>query len=851
MKRAISFTLMFVLTLSLFFPALTLKVSAASGQVYYNIDMSANVDKSRITQKNNTDCALVSVATIEAYMYGATSSADKTSVYNAVVNKNLGTTSGVPRDNAVQSWAALGYNTDSYSLQKLYNQLAKGYPVIVHRTSSAGEHWSVVCGYTGSTTTLQESGFIVVDVGNISTYKMTLSSWKSKYSGTSLDRIAYRKNGIPITVLSGIRIAADVPQVVHPKGDGHGVYGYVASKNTLTSVNVMVVNADTGAEVFSKKITPNAKTYNLFNLDSSMTFASWAAGKYYYVVHAQDNAGNTKVLKKYFTIASSWPSSAPAEPTYTFAYNANGGTGSMSKTSVKFYDHVTLAKNSFTKSGAKFVGWTVKRSSDNKYHVAGQGWMTEAQIEANGYSKSLYADQQDFDFGTAWIKGGTGACTYTFYAQWEVEAYNIVCHNNISQKNYIYDSAFVNGLNDTYWRSRDTSVYTISADNSVKHNPDYATLKVVGTAAGKSGVDLNLVTLTNLSTDHNGSVGDNKQMTLSFWAKSSVSDAEMVIRWGYQSLNDVKTVPLTTSWQYYSIRMDKTALCGSSLHPYFTKAGTFWISELQLEDGTSATDFVNETGSSTTVLAKVNGYYDNLPDPFLRNGYSFQGWYTDAQGGTQVTSSQQVLPGHRVLYARWVKSGGWIEEGDKWYYVEGGKKCTGWKQVQGKWYYLGTDGAMRTGWQKVGVWYYLGTDGAMRIGWQQIDGKWYYMDSTGAMQTGWLRQGNTWYYLDSHMVTGWKLIDNKWYYMDSAGAMQTGWEKIGGSWYYLDSYMKTGWQKIGGLWYYMNSSGVMQTGWLKLGSNWYYLNSSGVMLTGTQVIDGVTYQFNSNGLWIS
>lgn len=411
----------------------------AATQVYYKIDLSAGVVNSRITQKNNTDCALVSVCTIEAYMYGATSAADKNTVYKAVINKNLGTTSGVPRDNAVQSWGALGYDTStSYSLKNLYAQLEDGYPVIIHRTSSAGEHWSVVCGYTGSTSTLQESGFIVVDVGNISGYKMTLTQWRSKYSGTTLDRYAYRKNGVAITGLSGIRMALNYPEVVHPKGNAHGVYGYVASNVNLTSVQVQILNAKTGEALLNKSATPNAKSFSPYTYDAQMTFKTWPAGNYYYLVTAKNASGVTKTFKRYFTIGTSWPASAPTEPTYTLAYNANGGSGTMaSKTGVKFGDAITMSANTFTRPGYKFVGWNVQRGSDSKWHAAGQGWKTAAEITANGYSKSVYTDSLSYTFNESWIRGGTGACTYTFYALWEktadtlpnVTVYNVNPHN--------------------------------------------------------------------------------------------------------------------------------------------------------------------------------------------------------------------------------------------------------------------------------------------------------------------------------------------------------------------------------------------------------------------------------------
>ena len=52
----------------------------------------------------------------------------------------------------------IGKNTATY--QKIYNQLAQGKPVIVY----TGTHASVVIAYNGSTTTLQPSGFTVMEI---------------------------------------------------------------------------------------------------------------------------------------------------------------------------------------------------------------------------------------------------------------------------------------------------------------------------------------------------------------------------------------------------------------------------------------------------------------------------------------------------------------------------------------------------------------------------------------------------------------------------------------------------------------------------------------------------------------
>ena len=61
-------------------------------------------------------------------------------------------------------------------------------------------------------------------------------------------------------------------------------------------------------------------------------------------------------------------------------YNANGGKGSMAKSTITYGVGAKLRKNTFTRSGYKFAGW-------NLYNVRTKKWVT-----SNG-SKSVYKDQ--------------------------------------------------------------------------------------------------------------------------------------------------------------------------------------------------------------------------------------------------------------------------------------------------------------------------------------------------------------------------------------------------------------------------------------------------------------------------
>ena len=271
-------------------------------------------------------------------------------------------------------------------------------------------------------------------------------------------------------------------------------------------------------------------------------------------------------------------------------------------------------------------------------------------------------------------------------------------------------------------------------------------------------------------------------------------------------------------------------------------------------------------GSSFTV--SEGGKYDGL-DTYVptRDGYSFVGWYTAADGGSKISSASTVtVTSDQTLYAHWKQNednttGNKPEnkpdnttgstDGNKPGNNTGNtdvnkpeikpdnnssgnttgnntnnntnnntapqqpaQETNGWSYENGCWYYYENNNRV-TGWKSVqGVWYYMNSDGSMATGWVWDGANWYYMSSSGAMTTGWVWDGAN------------------WYYMDASGAMMTGWVWDGSNWYYMDA------------------SGAMATGWVWDGSNWYYMNGSGAMMTGKVRIGKKVYRFNASGVWV-
>jgi len=210
--------------------------------------------------------------------------------------------------------------------------------------------------------------------------------------------------------------------------------------------------------------------------------------------------------------------------------------------------------------------------SEHGVYIGKRSDTTLTQIKGAQNGTITYSGSLFFEIGTKYYKELSPGTEYQYYfyvvsdgKTYKSETkyfttsgattYRVDLCSNFSGKNYVAYSDF-SSLNTSYYYSRDTSVYTISTD-SANANGGYNSLKIVGSAAGTTSKSLSIVTHTN-HCKADGGIGDNKNMTLSFYAKASVSGTRMYWRWGNSPTTNVANVTLTTSWQKYTIALNKT-----------------------------------------------------------------------------------------------------------------------------------------------------------------------------------------------------------------------------------------------------------------------------------------------------
>lgn len=181
-------------------------------------------------------------------------------------------------------------------------------------------------------------------------------------------------------------------------------------------------------------------------------------------------------------------------------------------------------------------------------------------------------------------------------------------------------------------------------------------------------------------------------------------------------------------------------------------------------------------GSSTLNAAELSqGQTINTLPEATRDGFTFEGWYTAAEGGEKV-EEDYILTGNVTFYARWSESldaTGWYTEDGQPYYILDGQRIAGFFQVDGITYYQQEDGFLHTGWLEFNdLRYFFNVNGSMVTGWLEIDGCFYYFGDDGTAYIGWAEvDGHTYYFTEDGRLTGEQEISGQKYTFSESGIL--------------------------------------------------------------------------------
>ena len=187
--------------------------------------------------------------------------------------------------------------------------------------------------------------------------------------------------------------------------------GVKSPRNNVTGEHVHVVIMRGKLSSYNYYYSGTDYIFDAFSLiDSTTVIRSGQAGK-------GNKCTEYNAPTDYSTL---WRYYSPSYNTYYFHFNPAGGSGFMGVKTADYGSLFTLPHCTYTRTGFDFLGWNVKRENDNKYYVRSvNGWFTETEIGANGYTKELYPDNASKYFDVSWTDGCDTKSIYTFYAVWK------------------------------------------------------------------------------------------------------------------------------------------------------------------------------------------------------------------------------------------------------------------------------------------------------------------------------------------------------------------------------------------------------------------------------------------------
>ena len=103
---------------------------------------------------------------------------------------------------------------------------------------------------------------------------------------------------------------------------------------------------------------------------------------------------------------------------HTFAFDPNGGSGTMPPIHVAIDDPVVFPACTFQRDGAVFLGWQAYRPIDNRYSIEYVGWRTKEEMAVAGQIPTKYPAQLSFSFNSTWTEGTVGPITIILSPAW-------------------------------------------------------------------------------------------------------------------------------------------------------------------------------------------------------------------------------------------------------------------------------------------------------------------------------------------------------------------------------------------------------------------------------------------------
>ena len=401
-------------------------------------------------------------------------------------------------------------------------------------------------------------------------------------------------------------------------------------------------------------------------------------------ITGSDVAANTDGIN--ITLTAKWTAK-----TYTVTFNANAGSVSTTSKSVT-YNSTYGTLPTPTRTGYAFNGWYTATSGGTKVESGTKVTITATQtlyarwtantytvtFNGNGGSVSTTSKSVTYDstYGTlptptrtgytfnGWYTAATGgtkvesgtkvttASNHTLYAQWTANTYTVRFHrglgtDDVADQTHTYDVA-----QKLRWLDSDLGWGIVGYSHKGWSNSKN------GSIVYNNGEEVKNLTAVQGEIINLYVVWEAKTFTVTFNANGgSVPSTSKSVT--YDSTYGELPTPTRTG---YTFKGWYTATSGGTKVEYSTKISTVgnrilyarWTANQYTVTFNPNGDAIEQAYVSPTyTTVTFDSEYNELPTP-TRIGYVFNGWFTAANGGMKVVSTDKVAQAaSHTLYAQW------------------------------------------------------------------------------------------------------------------------------------------------------------------------------------------------------
>ena len=425
----------------------------------------------------------------------------------------------------------------------------------------------------------------------------TFSNWNTKAdnSGTPYKNNQSVKN---LTSINGDTFNL----YVHWKANTY-IVKYNGNGSTSGSTKESQHTYDIAKDLTTNGFTRKGYTFNNWNTKANNSGTPYK--------NNQSVKNLTSTNKDTFNLYAHWKAN-----TYIVKYNGNGNTGGTTNSSTHTYNvEKNLTPNGFSKTGYTFNSWNTK--ADN----------SGTPYKNNQSVKNLTSTNKD---------------TFNLYAHWNANTYTVKYNGNGNTGGTTNSSTHTYNIEKNLTPNGFSKTgYTFNSWNTKADG--------TGTRYKNKQAVVNL-TSTNKDTINLYAQWILNRYTLTYDSNGGTSCSSKVLN--YNDNFDLSCSPTKTGYTFngwYTDKTNGTKVTTANRIQQNTTIYAHWT--------LNTYTLTYDSNGGTSCSSKVLNYNDNfdLSCSPTKNGYTFNGWYTDKTNGTKVTTSNRIQQ-NTTIYAHWTSN---------------------------------------------------------------------------------------------------------------------------------------------------------------------------------------------------